>query len=81
MAKFDFETLTIEEVEMIENLSGVSIDSFMDEGAFKGKALKAIIYVFNKKKDPNYTIEQAAKVSFKDAMAMFSGEDENPKAE
>lgn len=67
----NFETLTLDEIETIENITGVSIDSLADEGTPKGKNLKAIIYVMKKREDASFTIEQAGKYSFADALALF----------
>jgi len=69
--KFDFESLTLEEVETIELISGSSIDQLMETGMPKGKALKAIIFVIEKRKNPEFTLEQAGKVSLKDAQNVF----------
>lgn len=79
--KFNFETLTIEEVEAIEGITGKPIDAIADAGSVKGAVLKAIIYVMKKRENPAYTIEDAGKVSFKDAMAMFDGSEDDPKDE
>ena len=76
--KFDFESLTLEEVETIELISGLSIDGLMEIGQPKGKALKAIIYIANKRKNPDFTLEDAGKVSLKDAQNVFL-EVEDPK--
>jgi hypothetical protein len=72
-ALFDFETLTLDEVETIELMTGSSIDQLMDAGQAKGKALKAIIYVIKKRQDPSFTIEQAGKIPLNEAQAMFLG--------
>ena len=72
--KFDFESLTLDEVEQIELIAGTSIDSLMDAGSPKGKALKAIIYVIKKRTDPNFTLEQAGKIPLKEAQEAFLGE-------
>lgn len=82
MAKFDFESLTIEEVETIELISGAPIDSIMDDSALKGKPMKAIIFVVKKRENAAFTLEDAAKVSFKEAMDLLSqtGAEEDPKA-
>jgi len=69
--KFDFESLTLEEVETIELISGSSIDQLMESGQPKGKALKAIVFVAEKRKNPEFTLEQAGKVSLKDAQNVF----------
>jgi len=72
--KFDFESLTLEEVEQIELIAGTSIDQLMEAGSPKGKALKAIIFVIKKRTDPSFTIEQAGKIPLRDAQNAFMGE-------
>jgi hypothetical protein len=71
---FDFESLTLNEVEQIELITGASIDQLMDAGQPKGKAMKAIIYTIKKRTDPNFTLEQAGNVSMTEANSMFVGE-------
>lgn len=78
MATFDFESLTIEDVETIEHIAGTAIDSIMDDKSLKGKTLKAIVFVVKKKENPMYTLDDAAKVPFKEAMEMLQG-DADPK--
>ena len=71
---FDFESLTLNEVEQIELITGSSIDQLMDAGQAKGKAMKAIIFVMKKRTDPNFTLEQAGNISMTEANALFAGE-------
>lgn len=71
---FDFESLTLNEVETIELITGSSIDQLMDAGQARGKAMKAIIFVMKKRTDPNFTLEQAGALSMTEANAMFAGE-------
>ena len=66
-----FSTLTLDEVETIENLSGMPMDELMGVGKLKGKALKAIIWVARKRVDPNFKMEDAGKVTFADALELF----------
>lgn len=73
---FDFESLTLNEVEQIELITGASIDQLMDAGQPKGKAMKAIIYTIKKRIDPNFTLEQAGAVSMTEANAMFDSVDD-----
>jgi hypothetical protein len=73
---FDFESLTLNEVEQIELITGVSIDQILDAGNPKGKAMKAIIFIMKKRLDPNFTIEQAGNLSMTEANALFAGEDD-----
>jgi hypothetical protein len=72
--QFDFESLTLDEVEQIELITGSSIDQLLDAGQAKGKALKAIIFIMQKRKDPSFTIEQAGKIPLAEANKMFTGE-------
>lgn len=72
--QFDFESLTLDEVEQIELITGSSIDQILDAGQAKGKALKAIIYIMKKRQDPSFTIEQAGKIPLAEANLMFAGE-------
>jgi hypothetical protein len=75
MNQFDFESLTLEEVELIENLTNIGIDEAFGSGKPKGKALAAFIWVVKKRDNPNYKMEDAKKVSLKDALATIQGED------
>jgi hypothetical protein len=75
---FDFESLTLNEVETIELITGSSIDQLMDAGQAKGKAMKAIIWIMKKRTDPNFTLEQAGALSMTEANALFAGE-KDPK--
>jgi hypothetical protein len=73
---FDFESLTLDEVEQIELICGTSIDQILDAGQPKGKTLKAIIFVMKKREDPSFTLEQAGKISMKDANDLFVSVDD-----
>jgi hypothetical protein len=76
MSKFDFESLTLEEVELIENLTNTGIDEAFANGKPKGKALSAFVWVVLKRGNPNYKMEDAKKVSLKDALGMIKGDEE-----
>lgn len=75
-----FSTLTLDEVETIENLSGQAMDELMGVGKLKGKALKAIIWVAKKRVDSNFKMEDAGKVTFAEALELFKRIDNDPKA-
>jgi hypothetical protein len=70
---FDFESLTLNEVEQIELITGNSIDQILDAGQAKGKAMKAIIFIMKKRIDPDFTIEQAGEISMTEANGLFLG--------
>jgi hypothetical protein len=72
----DFDTMTLNEIEQIELLTGRSIDAIMDDGAPRGRVFKAIIYVFKKRTNPDFTFEQAGEFSMEQATALFSGDDD-----
>lgn len=72
------ETLTLDEVETIENLSGCPMDELMGAGKLKGKALKAIVWVAKKRTNPDFKFEDAGKVGFAEAMDLFKV-DADPK--
>lgn len=76
---FDFESLTLDEVETIELLTGSSIDQIMSDGAPKGKALKAIIYIIKKRQEPDFTLEQAGKFKMADVNELLVVEDPKDK--
>ena len=76
MNKFDFESLTLEEVELIENLTNSSIDEAFDNGKPKGKALSAFVWVVTKRTNPNYKMEDAKKLSLKDALELIKGDEQ-----
>jgi len=70
---FDFESLTLNEVEQIELITGNSIDQLLDAGQAKGKAMKAIIFIMKKRIDPDFTLEQAGAISMTEANSLFAG--------
>jgi hypothetical protein len=76
MKQFDFESLTLEEVELIENLTNSSIDEAFANGKPKGKALAAFVWVVMKRDNPNYKMEDAKKISLKEALGMIKGDEE-----
>jgi hypothetical protein len=60
--KFDPEDLTLDEVEEVETILGGSIDSVLAGGQPKGRALKAIVYIFKRREDPAVTMESVGSV-------------------
>jgi hypothetical protein len=74
----DFNSLTLDEVELVENLTQKSIETIMDDGVPRGRALKALVFILRKRIDPEYTIEQAGKVNLAEAAEIFQSVN-NPK--
>jgi hypothetical protein len=76
MSSFDFESLTLEEVELIENLTNSSIDEAFGNGKPKGKALSAFVWIILKRDNPSYKMEDAKKITLKQALQMVKGDEE-----
>jgi hypothetical protein len=75
MNDFDFDSLTLEEVELIENLTNSSIDEAFASGNPKGKALSAFVWVVLKRNNPDFKMEDAKKITLKQALAMVKGDE------
>lgn len=75
MSSFDFESLTLEEVEVIENLTNSSIDEAFTNGKPKGKALSAFVWVVLKRSNPSFKMEDAKKMTLKQALEMVQGDE------
>lgn len=74
------DSLTLDEVEIIENLSGIPIEKLMAKGELKGKAAKAAIFVAKRRVNPEFKMEDAGKIKFAEALALFTGVESDPKA-
>ena len=57
--ELDINSLTIGEIEEIEELGGTSIDEMFSAGAKKGKALRAIAYITKRRENPEFSWEDA----------------------
>lgn len=79
MASIDFNSMTLNEIELIEQLTSRNIDSIMADDAPRGRAFKAIIFVYKKRTDPNFTFEQAGLLSLEEASTLFGDDDADPK--
>lgn len=64
---FDWEDLTMEEIEFLEEYTGTALDEMQSAGSPKGKLLTAIAYIAMKRQDPEFTIEQARQLKIKEA--------------
>jgi len=73
------ESLTLDEVETIENLSGMPIEKLMAKGELKGKPAKAALFVAKRRIDPDFKMEDVGKIKFSEALELFQGVDEDPK--
>lgn len=76
-----FDTLTLEEVITAEQLAGVAIDEMLDDDKLKGKSLTALVYVFNRRENPAFTMDDAKKWNLRQSLDLVKGKRDNPKAE
>lgn len=65
------EALTIDEIELVENLTQSPFETIMNSDKPKGRTLKALIFVLKKRNNPDFTIEDAGKFSLTQAMEIF----------
>ncbi len=61
----NIESLTVAEIETIEEIVGESVDTAFGEGKPRGKLLRAIGYVVKKRENPEFTIEDAGNLVVK----------------
>lgn len=58
----DPSSLTIDDVEAVEEISGVSIDEVLSGATKKAKVLKALVFVTLRRKYPDITLEDIGKI-------------------
>ena len=58
----DISDLTIAEVVMIEDLTGLPLDALGQDDKPKGRMLQALAYVTKKRDNPDFTFEDAGKL-------------------
>jgi len=62
----DLDDLTIEEVEQVEDITGVPIDELAQQsGRPKGRMLRALAFVVLRRDDPSVTLEDVGKLRLK----------------
>lgn len=59
---FDFDDLTVDEIEAIEDALDAPLDLAFAPGQRKGKALRVMAWVIRRRTDPTFTLEQAGKL-------------------
>jgi hypothetical protein len=58
----NLESLTIDEIDAIEEIIDAPLDSLSKPGVRKAKLLKAMAYVIKKRDNPDFTIEDAGRL-------------------
>jgi hypothetical protein len=79
----DYNDLTLGEIEILEDLTGKTLDEIADVNVPKGKLLRALVYVFTKRTKPDFTYEETAKLTLDESVAMLGVSDgeEDPKGD
>lgn len=79
----DINKLTLQEIDTIESLSGLSISAIADDASPKGRVLAALAYTAKHKIDPTYTWNDAFALTIQEAQDItgLGGDDADPKEE
>ncbi|MGW2467955.1 hypothetical protein [Streptomyces bauhiniae] len=59
------ESLTIDEIDAIEDITGQPIDALKKPGAKRGPMLRAMAFVAMKRKYPDFTVEDAGNLQLR----------------
>lgn len=62
----DLDSLTFDEMDELETISGVAFDSIGESGRPKAKVMKALVYITLKRGDNTITIDDVGKMVFSD---------------
>lgn len=75
--------LTVGDVAIVEEMSGISISAMGDEDKPKGKMLAAMVYAVKRKQDKDFSYQNALDMTF-DEVTEFLGlnedDEDDPKA-
>lgn len=56
---FELDELSLDELEMLEEITGLPFDECLVEGKPKAKVMKAFACIVKRREDPEFTVEQA----------------------
>lgn len=74
------ERLTVGDIAIVEEHTGVGISALGDEEAPKGKMLAALVFVVKRKTDKEFTFNDALDLTMAEATEILGlDEDEDPK--
>jgi hypothetical protein len=82
VAIISVDKLTLDEVERIEELTGLRMEQMMRNGEVpSAKVIKAFTLIALQRRDPSATIEDAAKMTYMDSIELIGADDDDaPKA-
>lgn len=67
----DYNDLTLGEIELLEELTGKSLDEIVEVNTPKGRLMRALVYVFTKRTNPNFTFADTAKLTLDESVGML----------
>lgn len=70
----DFDDLTLGEIEEIENYANMSITKIGEEIPGVSKLRTGLAWILKRRSNPDFTIEDARKLSSSEMMAMLEGD-------
>jgi hypothetical protein len=76
--KLDLDGLTLNEVELIEELTGKDIEALISMDVMSGKVAKVLVFVMRKRTEPAITLEECGNMSLAE-LTGFLGLAEDPK--
>jgi hypothetical protein len=71
----NFEELTLGEIEEIEMLVGRGIDVVFADGQPKGRALRVLYFIAQRRENPKYKFEDTEKITQAEALKVLGGSD------
>lgn len=75
----DIEKLTLGEIAIVEQLSGHTFSDLANDESPKGMILSALAYVIKKRDIPDYTFDQAQKLTMEDINELMSDDEPEKK--
>ena len=74
--------LTVGDIAIVEELSGMGISVLGDETAPKGKVMAALVYVIKRKENKDFTFKDAMEMTMDEVTAVLGiDEEDDPKDE
>lgn len=61
----DLDHLTIDEIEKMEEMSGLPFDNLWQDGKPKGRVMRIFATIVRQRQDPGFTMDQAGKLKIR----------------
>lgn len=61
----NLDSLTIDEMETMEEITGAPFDEAFGAGKPKAKVLRALAFIIKRREDPDFTLEDAGKLAIR----------------